>query len=516
MNPTGRTEQLLRRLTGSESGDIPLGRGRVAVIIDEETAAEPQAQLLITFLVNLASRLSPVVKTLDICVMQDTDLVVHVPRWGRATLRQTIQCFLDALEGPVRSTVSAKVPTADYDAVVAIGSAPHATLYVGSTGWQVDISALASVPTTGRPNPVGAYAAAAFGAAEVWKQLLITARVNFPGIPVVALESTLTFSCFDYSCSSDAPNPTLPDSIDLGKLTVVGSGAGGGASIYTLGSVEQLLADWLVIEPDENTDTGLNRAVSSIAEDVRQARPKVDVAADVLRSRPGCQVRTLHAAFDDVASDLSQDDLRHVIAAVHSRAARRSIQFETPMVLWDAAATETGEFYVWRVILGQTECLACRFRDDGHDPEQEKAQQFDQLLGLGADAWIRKLTSNERFTDDEVTQMRNQAFDPQFRLPEVGQRFGDWEAEQCGKMNLPNPDDEIPIPFAPVLAGILVAGEVIKHAAFPDACVDSRYWNTLMGRFMTRSVPQKPSRRADCRICGRRAFNGQYERRWCR
>jgi hypothetical protein len=41
---------------------------------------------------------------------------------------------------------------------------------------------------------------------------------------------------------------------------------------------------------------------------------------------------------------LTKDDYRHVVAAVHSREARRDIQMETPEILWDAGATQDGDF----------------------------------------------------------------------------------------------------------------------------------------------------------------------------
>lgn len=205
-----------------------------------------------------------------------------------------------------------------------------------------------------------------------------------------------------------------------------------------------------------------------------------------------------------------------IAAAVHSRAARHSIQFETPEVVWDAGATETGEFFVWRVAFGRSPCLACRLSQEREDPERVKALQLASALGLSTEVWYRKIRDNEVFVADDVAAIapRLQSVGDDVSCPEVGQHFGDWEAQQCGKMRLPDADDEIPIPFAPVLAGVLIAGEVIKEELFPEAVLDSYYWNTLLGRFMVRNQPRRPIRFGDCPVCSKKAFLDQYRCLW--
>jgi hypothetical protein len=98
--------------------------------------------------------------------------------------------------------------------------------------------------------------------------------------------------------------------------------------------------------------------------------------------------------------------------------------------------------------------------------------------------------------------------------PRPGQRFNDWEQEQCGKLALPEADDEVPIPFAPVMAGVLLAGEVVKQRCFPEHTLDSRYSNTLMGKFMVRSRPFRRTPRESCSFCHDPIYLSQHARRW--
>ena len=213
---------------------------------------------------------------------------------------------------------------------------------------------------------------------------------------------------------------------------------------------------------------------------------------------------------------MAPSDLSRVLAAVHSRAASRSIQSETPGIVWDAAATSTGEFFIWRVLFGQTACLACRLSREDLDPEREKARQLQKCLGQTEAFWLKKICDNDRFSEAEVAvlSLRLKEADNDVAAPVKGQRFGDWDAEQCGKLQLPNPDDEVPLPFAPVLAGVLLAGEVLKDVLFPEAVLSGSYWNTLLGKFMPGNIPRTPRPRPDCPICKKAAFREQYDRRW--
>ena len=94
------------------------------------------------------------------------------------------------------------------------------------------------------------------------------------------------------------------------------------------------------------------------------------------------------------------------------------------------------------------------------------------------------------------------------------QRYGDWEASQCGRLPLPEDDEEIPIPFSPVMAGVLLAGEVIKEHYFPDAVLDSCYWNTLLGQFMPYNQAVRKLPRSGCCFCSDSDYLAQYNRRW--
>lgn len=519
MGQADRTIALLSDLASEERALAQmLAPGRVAVFLAPDLAAEPQAQALASFVVNLLARLFPVVQNLHVVVPENIPLVAHVPRWQAPTFEGHLRRFLQALRPPLRWAVEPRLSAQPSSALVIGTAIPpcEQTVYVGSDGWEASLSPSAPVPVGVSVNPVGAYAAACLGVSEAWKRLLLPHSHLFQGTPVIPSDAPLTLSTFTYFASRGQPDPSLPSRLDLGRVTIVGLGAGGGAAAYTLASLGRLQGTITQVEPDEIIDSNLNRYVMADADDAAQQRAKTEVVEALFRGCQGVALRSFSVSYDDAVSSLALEDYRHVVAAVHSREARRSLQYETPMVLWDAGATEQGDFFVWRHVLGVTNCMWCKHPPGDEDPELQKAEQLARLVGLDAETWLRKGRTNEVFTAEEVAIIAPRTASPEtsFDLPLPSQRYGDWEAAQCGRLRLPEIDQEVPVPFAPVMAGVLLAGEVIKQRRFPEEALDSYYWNSLVGRFMRGNRPYRRLPRLDCRFCSDPEYLAQYKRRW--
>ena len=285
MGQASRTQELLGRLAGRPHQALHLGPGRVLLVVPSGAAAQPQGQLLTHFLVNLIARLFPVVKGLDVLIPDGPELDVFIPRWRATTLRKSIAQMLAELAPPAATRIIENGPVPDgYDCIVTVGQPASfpTNVIVGSTGWIAQVSATEALAVEGPPNPVGAYAAACFGASQVWNSLLTPYHWQLPTLPLWPLKGTLTFSCFDYRHDAAGQNPALPEQVHVGRVTIVGLGAGGGATAYTLASLSSLHGTFVLIEPDEITDTGLNRAVAASAADAAVARPKVDLYSELL------------------------------------------------------------------------------------------------------------------------------------------------------------------------------------------------------------------------------------------
>ncbi len=516
-----RTRALLRRLMGVPAGgDLEqlLAPGHVLACLAKDAAHLPQAQLTFSFAVNLLSRLHPVVQELTVVAPESVPSAVLLPRWHADQLAGHIRVLLGELKPPVTWCVE-PVARAGASVALIVGDAKVEAehhVYVGSNGWEAIVSPNSPVPIGPLVNPVGAYAAACIAVGEVWKRLLQRHRHLFGGRPIIPLDRRLDFSCLSYRSDAASENPALAPLSDLGRLTVVGLGAGGGAAAYTLASLPRVRSNLTLVEPDEVNLPNLNRYVFATDDDARSGRLKTDVVADLFHLHGEVAITRFAEPFNVAQQRIHVRDLRRVLAAVHSRQVRRDLQYETPQVLWDGGATEDGEFRVWRIALGRTECMFCKHPPDEGDPEQEEAAQLAALLGFDAKMWLGMLRDNRAFTADEIALLSRRRDDLklEFDVPKGGERYSDWYSDQCGRLRLPEMDQEIPIPFAPVMAGVLLAGEVIKEAECLESVLPHYYGNTLAGSWMRRVQPQGRAPRAACVRCQSPIFRAQFERRW--
>ena len=517
-----RTVQLLENLSRCTDLNLAsiLAPGHVGLMLASGSASTPQGQLLFSLVVNLMARLHPVVQELDIFIDTDHDLIAPVPRWSGKTLSAHLRTMLTAINPPVKWRLlwGSNPAGPDVGEILVVGDMRReGSVYVGCDGWEVSVSSNNPQQISTELNPVSINAAACFGVSEVFKRLLARRADLFSDVIVAPLSGSLVFSTLTYRLGTGQDNPPFPERVDLGRLTMVGLGAGGGATAYTLASVSGLHGNINLIEPDEIIESNLNRYVFADAVDARNKRAKTDIVADLFISRPDISLNSFTEAFSEVVPRLHVEDFEQVSAAVHSREARRKIQYETPRVLWDAAAAEDGEFRIWRCIFSQSECMFCKHPTGEQDPEKQKAQQLAEVLGLSAESLLDKICNNGMFTADDCEQIQAHVDGTQeFILPLTNQRLDDWASEQCGKLHLSTIDENVPIPFSPVMAGVLIAGEIIKERVFPRFVLDSYYFNTLLGCFMKRVVPYRRRPQATCQFCSDVDFQNQYHRRWIR
>ena len=74
---------------------------------------------------------------------------------------------------------------------------------------------------------------------------------------------SLAFSTYSYLVGIGQPNPPLPESVELGRLSFIGLGAGGGAFAFTLASLKGLRGTLNLVEPAERS-TWLNLMKSNV------------------------------------------------------------------------------------------------------------------------------------------------------------------------------------------------------------------------------------------------------------
>jgi hypothetical protein len=512
---SGRTETALASLVdGDPDGDVTAVADRRVTVSVAEPANENCQHVLFTT-VNLLARLHPIVGEVVVALPRDADREVHVSGADTGTVGESV-AELDALIGsPV--TVRQTVETDGADATLHLGTgASGATVSVGSDGWLVHVATDGTATPFGdQVNPVGSYAAACMGVAEVFKAVL-RESVGEESIRgrLTPVES-VTFSTYDYSVDRASPaNPELPDIVNLHNLNVVGVGAGGGALVQTLSALDAVRGTIRLVDSDEVSASNLNRYIWAYRRDVGSMKAEVGKRV-VVNAHPALtfSVQAHPEPYIQFSDRVDSDTLELVVSAVDTVRARKQIQWDFPETVLDAATNQQGDYVVLRVAFGEGQCLACKHQGRQDGVEREMSVLSEQI-GLDTETLVEMNTDNAAFTREQVDRVAEYVDgDADITVPEPGERFSDWFRLHCGHIDLGGADMEVPVPFLPVTAGVLLAGEVIKKRHFPDAVVDNRFTHNMLGvpvEGMHRFTNPHP----DCEVCGDSDAVARYEEKW--
>jgi len=99
-----------------------------------------------------------------------------------------------------------------------------------------------------------------------------------------------------------------------------------------------------------------------------------------------------------------------------------------------------------------------------------------------------------------------------FTLPSVGERFSDWLMTHCGELVLSATQERFPLPFATVLPGILIAGEVIKERCFPKDVLQNYYSYDMINLPANGMTEMKPI--AECIFCSSLAAKEKFAKKY--
>jgi molybdopterin/thiamine biosynthesis adenylyltransferase len=322
------------------------------------------------------------------------------------------------------------------------------------------------------------------------------------------LDRQLKFNGFDYSINSgNSPNPLLPDLIDLGECVIAGVGAGGGACLHALASLPSLKGILHLVDPDEVKPSNLNRYVYAVRVDADKKRPKVTVAKQLFRSSQ-VKVHKYHEAYSQFSKSLNGKSVELIVSTVDTSGTRVDIQWDLPKIILDAAVAGT-QFYIKKVELGRTPCLGCT-----HSPQDSSGSIESKLsivIGLPATMITELRKDNRAIEEEHIQLMKPFSKKYGFELPQPGEHFQDWYLYHCGQIPLGQGEIQIPVPFATIMPGILLAGEIIKKNHFGDHLVRDYFAYDIFGAPM--DIAEIINRRQDCPICADLATIARYKKK---
>jgi molybdopterin/thiamine biosynthesis adenylyltransferase len=441
-----------------------LERNVVGIAFDGEAARSSEARATLDLAVRLVARLYPrvAIRGIDDGTAGLAGELEEVAR----SINPDMEFVTDAEEVTVGICVGAT-------------PAPFAgqVFHVGSDAWRARLSVTGPVGSGTSGNPVGAGAAACFAAANVFRTIFASQLAHGEADEEIDL-------CLLSFASGGAADGDIGADVDMGRVQLVGAGAIGNGFLWAASRWAGLSGTVDVVDHEDVDLSNLQRYVLCLQEDV--SKVKVDVAV----ARAGSPTVMIVPHRDDwqgYVSDRADWRFDRVAVALDTARDRLAVQGSLPRWIANAWTQET-DLGVSRHRFGEGACLACLYMPAG------KVKDRDELVAeeLGmpeARLEIRMMLHRNAPVDaafvGRVATALGVPFQPLSAF--VGQPLASFhQGAICGGLVLKLTGGAakvkavVPMAFQSALAGILLASEVVKHAAgFPPAPATSTRINLL-------------------------------------
>ncbi len=333
--------------------------------------------------------------------------------------------------------------------------------FLGSDGWIAKFSAVGPVGTGSSDNTFGAGAAACIAASNLFRQIFIEQ------ISGATVDKAVMFSLFDYAPGSHA-NPPLADTVVLDDLFLLGLGAIGNGAVWALSRIPNLQGHLKVVDNELIDQGNLQRYVLARERDVGQS--KVKLARRYLNAQHDLAVEGHSVRWQTLPA---MRPMQHVAIALDTAADRIAVQGALPR--WTINSwTQRGDLGVsHHGFDGEMACLACLYLPNGAVPDED--QIIAEALGLEDQKMdiVRPLLHSGAAVSVELMQeiARRLTVPVEPLLPFVGQPLRNlYQGAICGGVVFELTAGskpvrvEVPMAFQSAMAGIMLAGEIVKRA----------------------------------------------------
>lgn len=390
-------------------------------------------------LVNLLSRLYP-----TLSITGDATACEAISAAARS-----INPNIELLNSPNDATV-----------IVIIGAEPIGpkSFSVGASGWVARVGGdVGKIFSNGPPNPYSAGAAAALGAWRVFQSVVVCPESNVM-IPDISL------SLLDYSENAGSADH-LP-AIEIGEVAVAGIGAVGNPALWAWSRHAGLTGEIHLIDPEDVDLSNLQRYCLPVHADVGMG--KVQLAQRELRDS-ALRLKSWPCSLEDFASSYSGiDRLPTICVSVDNVAGRRAAQALMPRLVVNGWTSDSGLGASWHRFLGTNACLGCFYHPKGISLSQ--TEMAAKALGLPHEELAALWVSEKPLGAEEVITIEAHLGMPRGHLMDwIGKRVQDvYSGVICGQVgvDLVGIGKVVTVPLAhqSVLAGILMAAELVKHS----------------------------------------------------
>ena len=388
--------------------------------------------------------------------------------------------------------------------------------YLGSDNWTVKFSSKHPVGSGVSSNIFAAGASACFGAANIFRY------VFRDYLDKGDVDTEFTLSLADFSPNDISGNMIAPDiigktSIQIGESILVGLGAIGNGFVWALSNTQGINGTLHNIDPEKIDLSNLQRYVLTEQSDIDKSKTEIThnhlVNTDINVISHNCD----WATFLKERADWKLDT---VISAVDSGQDRLAIQASLPKYLLNAW-TQTADLGISRHLnFLEDACLACLYQPRA--TVKSESQLIAESFGLPEEEFkIREMLYNNAPIDDDwlakIAQGKSVPID--LLTPYAGKQVREfYHTVFCGGIIIGKENSrlvETPMAFQSVLAGILLASELVINKAglrsFSIATTTRINLLKPLGEYLNDPVLKHADGRC---ICQDADFQSQYKKKY--
>ena len=341
MDNTSRGELLAQQALGRNVRDIKAALAQVRVVLGMpgELARTRHGQIGLLTATNILGRLGALAPSLALDVPPSVAVLPHIPLLAAG--QPLGQGLLDLARGLAGAAPPESCRLADntrcYDLGLFVGRATAdaaISLTIGADKWlaAVRTDSAAEPLNTADSNVLGIILAAAWGAAEVVKHLWLPIRSS--SVAIEPVHGRMTVSAYDLSIDCPgAPNPPMPDRLELGHACLFGLGATGSGLLFALACLTGLRASLDLVDHDRIEVTNLERLFTAHTPQTDVGQFKAVHAKNFLTSAAKEVATFAYALRFEHFVDRARDRLGYVWCCLDSSSARRDLQLELPSIV---------------------------------------------------------------------------------------------------------------------------------------------------------------------------------------
>ena len=311
----------------------------------------------------------------------------------------------------------------------------------------------------------------------------------------------------DFGQWPGVPSATWQRMTDLGRSELAGAGAVGNAVIYALQHLP-VLGQIAVIDPKKITGGIINRCLWFDPEDIGRSK------AHTLSAKANKAFRDVKfTPFETTVQKARQELGREfdcLLVGVDSRLARRQLQDEIPLEVFDASTSGVEEvvFHHNRQVSGHA-CLACIYTETegersfaAHVAEALNVTSEDIVQGYISPAAAQRII--KRYSQFQASDIIGLAFDSLFKSLCATEQLVTAEQKQV----------LAPFAFVSQLAGTVQAIELFLRRQNPARAERFNYWRVNPWRGIAVDLQQMRPAVENCKVCANDAYKTLSKTLW--